>query len=158
MPAGTPLALPQNTPAQPLRCVQVGKNLVLAGVGSLSLVDDTPCGDCASGNFLVPADVDPACTVAEASVATLREMNPLVKVEALAGSPSELLTADSLQGFNVLLLVGQPAHMIDQADQACAAAGVAFYAACSRGIFGWVFSDLHDYNYAFEVRHAPLCW
>ena len=37
---------------------QVAKNIVLAGVGTVTLVDNTPCG--ALYNFLVPAGADPA--------------------------------------------------------------------------------------------------
>lgn len=37
---------------------QVAKNIVLAGVGSVTLVDDTPCAQRDPGNFLVLADAD----------------------------------------------------------------------------------------------------
>lgn len=40
--------------------LQVAKNIVLAGVGTVTLVDNTPCGAGALYNFLVPADADPA--------------------------------------------------------------------------------------------------
>ena len=137
---------------------QVAKNIVLAGVGSVVLVDDAPVGSHAPGNFLVHADAETDLTVAEASVATLQDMNPLVKVSSLPGAASTFVTPDSLAGFNVLVLVGQPAGVIERADGACAEAGVAFYAAVSRGIFGWVFANLHQHSYAVEVgppRHAP---
>lgn len=96
---------------------QTAKNLVLAGVGSMTLVDDTPVAEAAPGNFLVDHDADRSMrqaealpffrtpvlillrgkrrclyiapqrstrlslslSVAEASVATLAEMNPLVR-------------------------------------------------------------------------------
>lgn len=104
---------------------QTAKNLILAGVGEMTLVDDTPVAGAAPGNFLVDHDADramrqetiaPRCTVrhacsvwavgppfslmtmaayapsprpsdpfsstAEASVATLSEMNPLVRPSA----------------------------------------------------------------------------
>lgn len=35
---------------------EVSKNIVLAGVGSVTLVDDTPCSARPPSNFLVPAD------------------------------------------------------------------------------------------------------
>ena len=43
---------------------QVAKNVTLAGVGSVTLMDDTPCSDAARANFLIPADAEAAqrCT------------------------------------------------------------------------------------------------
>jgi len=35
---------------------EVAKNIVLAGVGSVTLVDDTPCSSRPPSNFLIPAD------------------------------------------------------------------------------------------------------
>ena len=43
---------------QPISALQVAKNIVLAGVGSLALMDDTACSAADPGNFLVPADAD----------------------------------------------------------------------------------------------------
>lgn len=40
--------------------LQVAKNIVLAGVGTVTLVDNTLCGAGALYNFLVPAGADPA--------------------------------------------------------------------------------------------------
>ena len=57
---------------------QVAKNLVLAGVGALTVMDDRPRASAPPGNFLVPHDAD-ATTVAAASAATLAEMNPLAR-------------------------------------------------------------------------------
>ncbi len=45
-----------------LYCLQVAKNIVLAGVGSVALVDDTPCSLRPPSNFLVPADAPAGTT------------------------------------------------------------------------------------------------
>lgn len=37
----------------------MAKNVVLAGVGSVTLADDTPAARAAPGNFLVPANAVP---------------------------------------------------------------------------------------------------
>jgi ubiquitin-like 1-activating enzyme E1 A len=131
--------------------VQVAKNIVLAGVGSVTLVDDTPASQRAPGNFLVHADADPNVSVAEVCVETLRDMNPLVKVSWLPGAPYTFADSGNLAEFNVVLLSGQAADVVDRTDQACAAAGVAFYAAVSRGIFGWVFANLHEHSFVVEA-------
>lgn len=131
----------------------MAKNIVLAGVGSMTLVDDTPCSSGAHGNFLVPHDVDHSKTVAEASVATLQDMNPLVAVRAATGSATSFASAvPNVSGFNVVLLAGQTSNTIQQADIACAEAGVPFYAAACRGFSGWAFANLHDFEYIVEDK------
>lgn len=166
--------------------MQVAKNVVLAGVGAVTLVDDTPCSRRSLSNFLVgsttPDDTtcglarslasplceltylhfptafsNPRlrllhpCRVAEASVATLQEMNPFVKVAALPGPPEAVLAPDVLRQYDLLLLCDQPASRIAQADVMCREAGIAFYAGVCRGIFGWAFANLHQHRYMVEV-------
>ena len=79
------------------------KNVALAGVGALVLYDDgAPAVDAAPGNFLAAsgladaagtADAD-ALTVANATAATLREMNPFGEISILPG-PSDLSGIDA---------------------------------------------------------------
>ena len=95
------------------------------------------------------------CRVAEACVATLQEMNPFVKVAALPGTPAAALAAETLRQCDLLLLCGQPADVIAQADALCREDGVAFYAGVCRGIFGWAFADLQEHKFVVEVR---LVW
>jgi ubiquitin-like 1-activating enzyme E1 A len=91
--------------------------------------------------------------VAEASVAVLQEMNPLVKVSALPGTPQSFLTPDRLENYSVLLLVGQSAHIVQQADKVCMAVGIPLYAAVSRGLYGWAFANLHTHTYTIDVSY-----
>lgn len=91
------------------------------------------------------------CSVAEASVSVLQEMNPLVKVSSLAGTPQSVLTPETIKNHTVVLLIGQPAHIIQQADKVCAEVNVPFYAATSRAFFGWAFANLHEHQYRVEV-------
>ncbi|KAI3438249.1 hypothetical protein D9Q98_000686 [Chlorella vulgaris] len=129
---------------------EVAKNVVLAGVGAVTLVDDTPCSRRSLSNFLVGSTTPDDTTVAEASVATLQEMNPFVKVAALPGPPEAVLAPDVLRQYDLLLLCDQPASRIAQADVMCREAGIAFYAGVCRGIFGWAFANLHQHRYMVE--------
>ena len=64
------------------------KNIVLAGVGTVTLLDDgAPAGEAAPGNFLAASAAadDPSLTAAEATAATLREMNPFGEVRVVTG-------------------------------------------------------------------------
>ncbi|KAK9815937.1 hypothetical protein WJX72_012289 [[Myrmecia] bisecta] len=126
---------------------EVAKNIVLAGVGSLTLMDDSPCSTCPPGNFLVPADATPTQSVAEVSVQTLQEMNPLVKVEARKGSIASLQDRSLVKDYNVVLLIGPPSRLAQQLDEECSKHGVAFYVAASRGTTSYMFADLHTHTY-----------
>jgi molybdopterin/thiamine biosynthesis adenylyltransferase len=130
---------------------QVAKNIILAGVGSVTLVDDTPSSAAAPGNFLVSHDAKDK-TVAEACVATLQEMNPLVSVNAVAGTPSTFVTAATVSGYNIVILVGQSGAVVDAADVACRETNVPLIAACSRGLAGWAFANMHTHKYIIENK------
>ncbi|KAL4450085.1 hypothetical protein ABPG77_010754 [Micractinium sp. CCAP 211/92] len=131
---------------------EVAKNIVLAGVGSVTLVDDTPCSARPPSNFLVPADAAAESTVAEACVATLQEMNPFVRVSALPGPLPAAFKPEALQQHDLLLVCGQPAGTVAAAAAACRQAGVPFYAGASRGIYGWAFADLQEHRYVEERK------
>lgn len=89
--------------------------------------------------------------MAEASAATLAEMNPYVKVSALPGTPVAALAPENLRQADLLLLCGQDASVIAQADALCREDGVALFAGVCRGMFGWAFADLGEHTYLWEV-------
>lgn len=128
----------------------MAKNIVLAGVGSVTLVDDALCSAAAPGNFLVAHDTN-AQTVAEACVATLNEMNPLVSVFASNESPASFLTPKNVAGYNIAVLIGQSGEVVGAADKACQDTGVPLVAANSRGLAGWAFANLHTHDYIMEA-------
>jgi hypothetical protein len=88
---------------------EIGKNLVLAGIGSLLLVDgsEVQLSDLSANFLLRVEDVDR--NRAEASVAHLRELNPNVKVEALPQSCEAVLETNPalFSQFRAVILVGQ---------------------------------------------------
>jgi hypothetical protein len=92
------------------------------------------------------------CSVAEASAATLREMNPLVRIEALPGDVSEEPDTDFLRDFDVVLLPQAPLCMQLAYDKACTELNTAFFTACSRGTVAYFFENLHVHEYTHMVR------
>mmetsp|Transcript_18272 Transcript_18272/g.47687 ORF Transcript_18272/g.47687 Transcript_18272/m.47687 type:complete len:316 (+) Transcript_18272:88-1035(+) len=127
---------------------EVAKNVVLAGIGSVTLMDDTPVAARKPGNFLVPADTDPASSVAEASAATLRDMNPLVAIGTVPGRPETLDSAESLGFYNAIVLLEAPLSVQERWDSWAKEHGVAFYSACVLGPMGYLFADLGKHSYA----------
>ncbi|KAL0044863.1 hypothetical protein WJX82_000476 [Trebouxia sp. C0006] len=126
--------------------VEVAKNIVLAGVGSLSLMDSTLCASADLDNFLVPHDAKHQASVAEVSAAALQEMNPLVKVTVHAGS-ADIEDLSFVASYQVVLLVDQSLERQQAWDQACTAHGAAFYSAASRGTCTYFFANLHNHTF-----------
>lgn len=75
-------------PAAFLSILQVCKNIVLAGVGSVKLVDDSPVTEEAlSANFLIPPDekLYAGRSIAEVCCDSLKDFNPMVYVSVGKG-------------------------------------------------------------------------
>ena len=62
------------------------------------------------------------CSVAAASAATLREMNPLVRIAALPGALPAEPDAGFLEGFDVILVTGAPLSTLLAYDRSAAGA------------------------------------
>ncbi|DBA82539.1 hypothetical protein WJX79_008668 [Trebouxia sp. C0005] len=136
--------------------VEVAKNIVLAGVGSLSLMDSTLCASADPDNFLVPHDAKHQASVAEVSAAALQEMNPLVKVSVQAGS-ADVKDLSFVASYQVVLLVDQSLERQQAWDQACTAHGAAFYSAASQGTCTYFFANLHNHTFTpLEKAGADL--
>ena len=83
--------------------VETAKNVILAGVKSVSLHDDTPAdwGDMSAQFYVTEADL--GFTRAQISAPKLAELNPYVPVAVVTGE----LTPASVDGFTVVVLVDQ---------------------------------------------------
>lgn len=98
------------------------------------------------------------CSLAEASAATLREMNPLVRVAARTGQPGAPPGPALLADVDVAVLTGAGPSLQLAWDAACRAAGVAFYAAACHGSAGYLFADLSKHTYAPTVRASTTVY
>ncbi|KAG2531635.1 hypothetical protein JM16_000715 [Phytophthora kernoviae] len=123
--------------------VEIAKNVVLAGVKSVTLHDDTPASslDLASQFYLTEADIGkPRATV---SVQKLAELNPYVPVRCHSGT----ITEDFLHGFRVLkavVLVNSSLKEAKRINAICHAKSIAFITTEARGVFGSIFCDFGD--------------
>lgn len=98
------------------------------------------------------------CSVAEASAATLREMNPLVKIAALPGTLPEDPDPEFLKEFDAVLMTSASISKALRYDSACRDAGIAFYTASSRGSTSYFHADLQTHTYSPLVRELCALW
>ncbi|KAK2076935.1 hypothetical protein QBZ16_005163 [Prototheca wickerhamii] len=117
--------------------VEVAKNVILAGVKSVTLADTAAVElrDLGSQFYLTEADV--GRNRAEACRDRLQELNSAVLVSAA----DRALDAALVAGHQVVVAVDVPRRVALEVDAHCHAAGVAFIRADVRGLFASVFCD-----------------
>ncbi|KAF8220368.1 ubiquitin activating enzyme [Tricholoma matsutake] len=121
--------------------VEIAKNIVLAGVKSVTIFDPEPVTmqDLSSQFFLRVQDIGKPR--AEATLPRLAELNAYVPVRDLGGKPGQEITVDLIQGFQVVVLCGVSYKKQLEINDWTHNHGVHFIAAETRGLFGSVFND-----------------
>ncbi|KAL4942132.1 hypothetical protein BDV06DRAFT_192969 [Aspergillus oleicola] len=128
---------------------EIAKNLVLAGIGSLTIIDDAVATEEDIGaQFFLTSDCV-GQNRAQAAVPSIRSMNPRVKVFADASSVATK-PPDFFGQFDVTIATELDFSMYNTINAACRIAGRAFYAAGLHGFYGFVFSDLIQHDFVIE--------
>ncbi|KDQ29073.1 hypothetical protein PLEOSDRAFT_1063833 [Pleurotus ostreatus PC15] len=121
--------------------VEIAKNIVLAGVKSVTIFDPEPVTiqDLSTQFFLREGDIGKPR--GEATAPRLAELNTYVPVRNLPGQPGQEITVDLIQGFQAVVLCGVPYSKQLEINDWTHQHGVHFIAAETRGLFGSVFND-----------------
>ncbi|KAG8893299.1 hypothetical protein FRB99_002069, partial [Tulasnella sp. 403] len=117
------------------------KNVVLAGVKSVTLYDPEPVrpSDLGTQFFLRAEDVGkPRAAV---TVPRLAELNSYVPVRDLGGAAGQPITVDLVKGFQVVVLTDVPLSKQLEINDWTHQNGVGFISASTHGLFGSVFND-----------------
>lgn len=124
--------------------VEVAKNVILAGVKSVTLHDIATCSvnDLSSQFFLRRADI--GANRAEASCRRLSELNNYVVTESYSGE----LTEDFVKSFQVVVLTESSLEEQLRISSITRAYNSALIIASTKGLFGQVFCDFGE---RFEV-------
>ena len=117
--------------------VETAKNVILAGVKSVTLLDDTPANwvDMSAQFYVTESDL--GFTRAQISASKLAELNPYVPVSVISGE----LTPNTVSGFTVVVLIDQTEAKITEIADHCHDAGIIVLVADVRGVFGSIFCD-----------------
>ncbi|XP_043833789.1 ubiquitin-like modifier-activating enzyme 7 [Dromiciops gliroides] len=120
--------------------VEIAKNLVLTGVGALTLHDPSPtCWmDLASQFFLSEEDI--GRNRAQASLPRLKQLNRDVCINTYEGP----LTETVLRRFQVVILTDSTLEEQLQVGKLCHEHGVRFLVASTRGLVGQLFCDFGE--------------
>ncbi|KAF9576261.1 hypothetical protein EC968_009823 [Mortierella alpina] len=130
---------------------EVCKNIILAGVGSITLLEhETVVEEDLGAQFLIRHE-DIGRNRAEAAAERARHLNPRVKVivdqDDIAHKPDSYFTQ-----FNIVCLTGVNPDQLLRIDNACRGTKTGLYAARTHGFFGYIFCDLTHHEYREESQ------
>ncbi|XP_051900342.1 SUMO-activating enzyme subunit 1 [Pristis pectinata] len=130
---------------------EVAKNLILAGVKALTLLDhqQTTAED-ARSQFLIP-DGSLGRNRAEASLERAQNLNPMVEVKVdtdnIKDKPQEFLAQ-----YDAVCLTCCPRDVMVQIDQFCRTHNIKFFAGDVFGYHGYMFADLGEHEFVEEKQ------
>jgi len=133
--------------------VQVAKNLVLAGVGNITISDERTASPGEEDNFLVPCDTTEGTLISQACAESLREMNPLVTITHGDSNAMAFAESKDLGDYNSVLAFDVPAPCIQKLDSLCSEVNVPFASCTCRGVSGWIFLNPQNHEYIVEVGY-----
>ncbi|KIM83749.1 hypothetical protein PILCRDRAFT_412109 [Piloderma croceum F 1598] len=120
---------------------EIAKNVVLAGVKSVTLYDPEPVTVQNLGTQFFLRQEDIGKSRAEATLPRLAELNAYVPVRLLPGQPGQSISVDLVKGYQVVVLCGVPYSKQLEINDWTHENGIPFIAAETRGLFGSVFND-----------------
>eukprot|EP00735_Rhodelphis_limneticus_P003966 TRINITY_DN15509_c0_g1::TRINITY_DN15509_c0_g1_i1::g.30466::m.30466 TRINITY_DN15509_c0_g1::TRINITY_DN15509_c0_g1_i1::g.30466 ORF type:complete len:1040 (+),score=270.94,sp/Q29504/UBA1_RABIT/57.35/0.0,ThiF/PF00899.16/7.1e-14,ThiF/PF00899.16/7.4e-31,UBACT/PF02134.16/6.9e-14,UBACT/PF02134.16/3e-26,UBA_e1_C/PF09358.5/3.2e-42,UBA_e1_thiolCys/PF10585.4/7.6e-22,UBA_e1_thiolCys/PF10585.4/0.011,P2/PF07194.6/0.53 TRINITY_DN15509_c0_g1_i1:65-3121(+) len=135
--------------------VEIAKNVILAGVRSVTLYDNTPAefNDLSSQFFLTEQDVQNKTSRARATIQKLAELNQYVQVKL----HEDELTPEFISQFKVVLVSDGSRDDLHRINKICRQHGVCFIAAETRGVFGYLFNDFgQDFSVADTNGEDPI--
>ncbi|BFZ53898.1 E1 ubiquitin-activating protein aos1 [Savitreella phatthalungensis] len=125
------------------------KNVVLAGIGSVVLLDEkTLTLEDLSARFLArPSELGKPR--AEAIAERARELNPRVNITTDVRAIADVDDA-FIAEFECVVALDQDYDTLERLDRVCRDAGKAFYAAECPGFYGYCFADLGSHDFVVE--------
>ncbi|XP_078389589.1 SUMO-activating enzyme subunit 1 [Cetorhinus maximus] len=130
---------------------EVAKNLTLAGVKALTLLDHqqaTP--EDARSQFLIPTS-SLGRNRAEASLERAQNLNPMVEVKVDTENIKDK-TQEFLAQYDAVCLTCCPRDVMVRIDQFCRSHNIKFFAGDVFGYHGYMFSDLGEHEFVEEKQ------
>lgn len=135
---------------------EIAKNLVLAGIGSMTIQDEHVVVDEDLGAQFFIEEQHIGVNRAQAAAQQVRRLNPrvtlYVDVEPISLRPPEYYAP-----FDMVIALDLDLSTLNTINAACRLCNRPFYAAGSHGFYGFIFADLisHDYVLEREKSNVP---
>lgn len=136
---------------------EVAKNLVLAGIGSLTVADDQVFTEEDLGAQFLVTQADVGKNRAEAVKSELHNMNPRVKIQTNSSSVSQLVhNPQFFQQFTIVIATDLPVDVLQILNSVCRLCAKPFYAAATYGFHGYIFADLIQHSFVLEREKSNM--
>eukprot|EP01114_Cavostelium_apophysatum_P024210 TRINITY_DN9414_c0_g1_i1.p1 TRINITY_DN9414_c0_g1~~TRINITY_DN9414_c0_g1_i1.p1 ORF type:complete len:320 (-),score=73.48 TRINITY_DN9414_c0_g1_i1:22-981(-) len=129
---------------------EVCKNIVLAGVNSVTILDGEQVSELDLGAQIFLEGGDVGKNRADASVRNISILNPLVKINIDQHDVTKKEDSFFAQ-FNVVCATNCSMETLKRIDSVCRAHSIYFFGADTFGYFGYFFSDLVSYKFPKKV-------
>ncbi|MCO5569322.1 hypothetical protein L7F22_023034 [Adiantum nelumboides] len=134
---------------------EVCKNIVLAGIGSLTLIEEAPSvSTIATSSFLIPVEfAETDQSIMTACLKSLQDFNPMVHVTLEKGNLLEK-PSNFLDNFDVVIVGRSHLNYRISVNGLCRKRThrVAFFAVDCRGPLGEIFVDLQTHSYVLKTK------
>lgn len=128
--------------------VETAKNVILAGVKSVGLLDNTPTSYTDLGSQFYLSEADIGKPRAEACASKLSELNPYVPVSVVSGD----LTTETVAGYRVVVMIDIPSKQHVEIADYCHKNDVCVIVSESWGVFGRIFCDFGEEFICYDVN------
>ncbi|KAG7008003.1 DNA damage tolerance protein RHC31 [Physcia stellaris] len=134
---------------------EIAKNLVLAGIGSMTIQDDQLLQEDDLGSQFFISEQHVGHNRAEAAAPQIRKLNPRVSL-LVDTQPIKLRPPEYYVPFNMIIATDLDLSTLSTINAACRLCNRPFYAAGSHGFFGFIFADLITHDYVLEREKSNI--
>lgn len=128
---------------------EIAKNLVLAGVGSLTIVDHEPVDEFDPGSQFFVSDEHVGQNRAHAALPQIQKLNPRVVLKADQDHISTKLP-EYFAAYDITIATCLDITTLSMINASCRISNRKFYAADTHGMYGYVFADLIMHDFVIE--------
>ncbi|KAM0804603.1 hypothetical protein BDR22DRAFT_817692 [Usnea florida] len=135
---------------------EIAKNLVLAGIGSLTVQDSQVVVEDDLGAQFFVSEQDIGKNRAESASPQIRRLNPRVSLRIDTGDIT-LKQPEYFAPFDMIIATDLDLATLSTINASCRLCNRPFYASGSHGFYGYIFADLisHDYVIEREKSNRP---
>ncbi|KAL1981446.1 hypothetical protein VTN96DRAFT_2662 [Rasamsonia emersonii] len=134
---------------------EIAKNLVLAGIGSLTILDHEVVTEMDLGAQFFVSQEHVGQNRAQAAAPQVRSMNPRVRVNVDTDNVRTKLP-EFFAGFDITIATDLDFPTCTTINAACRISNRPFYAAGLHGFYGYVFADLISHDFVIEREKSNV--
>ncbi|KAI8902474.1 hypothetical protein BC833DRAFT_573667 [Globomyces pollinis-pini] len=127
------------------------KNIVLAGVGHITVLDDAVVREVDLGCQFLLRKSDIGKNIAESILPRLKMLNPRVDIHSDKESVSKK-SVEYFQKFDIVCMINSTPNLLLKVNDICHKNGILFWCSSTMGMQSYIFSDLHKHTFTQEVK------